>query len=424
MSEQHLNPPTCALCGKTADQSVLMAQGQTLNFICSDCARIANDFFSEKLQKAEIKKEVKGELDKKKRATPVLIREYLDDYIIEQDSAKKVLATAVYNHMLRVKMKEEGREGADEIEKSNVLLVGPSGAGKTALIKRLAKAMGLPFVIEDATSMSATGYVGRDPEAILRDLVDAAGGDIDAAQKGIVYIDEIDKTSRKGESPSVSADPTHESLQQALLKLLEGSEVEVSAQKGTRHHPNAPTFKINTEDILFIVGGAFEGIEKIIAKRQKKNQASVGLGSKLELNKQKAINECLDDLQVDDLKKFGILPELLGRLPVICKLKALTDESLVRILTEPKNALVKQYQTMFAEYGCRLDFSEEALLAIAKRANKKGTGARALRGLMEDILGEAMYTAPGEESLCEVLVDTIDGEIAVSKQYEEIEGVC
>ena len=424
MSEQHLNPPTCALCGKTADQSVLMAQGQTLNFICSDCARIANDFFSEKLQKAEIKKEVKGELDKKKRATPALIREYLDDYIIEQDSAKKVLATAVYNHMLRVKMKEEGREGADEIEKSNVLLVGPSGAGKTALIKRLAKAMGLPFVIEDATSMSATGYVGRDPEAILRDLVDAAGGDIDAAQKGIVYIDEIDKTSRKGESPSVSADPTHESLQQALLKLLEGSEVEVSAQKGTRHHPNAPTFKINTEDILFIVGGAFEGIEKIIAKRQKKNQASVGLGSKLELNKQKAINECLDDLQVDDLKKFGILPELLGRLPVICKLKALTDESLVRILTEPKNALVKQYQTMFAEYGCRLDFSEEALLAIAKRANKKGTGARALRGLMEDILGEAMYTAPGEESLCEVLVDTIDGEIAVSKQYEEIEGVC
>jgi len=424
MSEQHLNPPTCALCGKTADQSVLMAQGQTLNFICSDCARIANDFFSEKLQKAEIKKEVKGELDKKKRATPALIREYLDDYIIEQDSAKKVLATAVYNHMLRVKMKEEGREGADEIEKSNVLLVGPSGAGKTALIKRLAKAMGLPFVIEDATSMSATGYVGRDPEAILRDLVDAAGGDIDAAQKGIVYIDEIDKTSRKGESPSVSADPTHESLQQALLKLLEGSEVEVSAQKGTRHHPNAPTFKINTEDILFIVGGAFEGIEKIIAKRQKKNQASVGLGSKLELNKQKAINECLDDLQVDDLKKFGILPELLGRLPVICKLKALTDESLVRILTEPKNALVKQYQTMFAEYGCRLDFSKEALLAIAKRANKKGTGARALRGLMEDILGEAMYTAPGEESLCEVLVDTIDGEIAVSKQYEEIEGVC
>ena len=425
MSEQHLNPPTCALCGKTADQSVLMAQGQTLNFICSDCARIANDFFSEKLQKAEIKKEeVKGELDKKKRATPVLIREYLDDYIIEQDSAKKVLATAVYNHMLRVKMKEEGREGADEIEKSNVLLVGPSGAGKTALIKRLAKAMGLPFVIEDATSMSATGYVGRDPEAILRDLVDAAGGDIEAAQKGIIYIDEIDKTSRKGESPSVSADPTHESLQQALLKLLAGSEVEVSAQKGTRHHPNAPTFKINTEDILFIVGGAFEGIEKIITKRQKKNQASVGLGSKLELNKQKAINECLDDLQVDDLKKFGILPELLGRLPVICKLKALTDESLVRILTEPKNALVKQYQTMFAEYGCRLDFSEEALLAIAKQANKKGTGARALRGLMEDILGEAMYTAPGEESLCEVLVDTIDGEIAVSKQYEEIEGVC
>lgn len=425
MSEQHLNPPTCALCGKTADQSVLMAQGQTLNFICSDCARIANDFFSEKLQKTKIKKEeVKGELDKKKRATPVLIREYLDDYIIEQDSAKKVLATAVYNHMLRVKMKEEGREGADEIEKSNVLLVGPSGAGKTALIKRLAKAMGLPFVIEDATSMSATGYVGRDPEAILRDLVDAAGGDIEAAQKGIIYIDEIDKTSRKGESPSVSADPTHESLQQALLKLLEGSEVEVSAQKGTRHHPNAPTFKINTEDILFIVGGAFEGIEKIIAKRQKKNQASVGLGSKLELNKQKAINECLDDLQVDDLKKFGILPELLGRLPVICKLKALTDESLVRILTEPKNALVKQYQTMFAEYGCRLDFSEEALLAIAKRANEKGTGARALRGLMEGILGEAMYTAPGEESLCEVLVDTIDGEIAVSKQYEEIEGVC
>ena len=235
MSEQHLNPPTCALCGKTADQSVLMAQGQTLNFICSDCARIANDFFSEKLQKAEIKKEeVKGELDKKKRATPVLIREYLDDYIIEQDSAKKVLATAVYNHMLRVKMKEEGREGADEIEKSNVLLVGPSGAGKTALIKRLAKAMGLPFVIEDATSMSATGYVGRDPEAILRDLVDAAGGDIEAAQKGIIYIDEIDKTSRKGESPSVSADPTHESLQQALLKLLEGSEVAAEIAGGFR----------------------------------------------------------------------------------------------------------------------------------------------------------------------------------------------
>ena len=426
MSEQHLKPPVCALCGKTADQSVLMAQGKTYNFICSDCAKIANDFFSEKIQKTEVKKEeTKCELSKKKQATPALIREYLDEYIIEQDSAKKVLATALYNHLLRVKMKEEGREGADEIEKSNVLLVGPSGVGKTALIKRLAKAMGVPFVIEDATSMSATGYVGRDPEAILRDLVEAANGNIEAAQKGIIYIDEIDKTSRKSESPSVSADPTHESLQQALLKVLEGSVVEVSEQRGTRHHPNAPTFKINTENILFIVGGAFEGIEKVIAKRQKKHQSGIGFGSNLELNKQKAINDCLDDMQVEDLKKFGILPELLGRLPVICKLKALTDESLVRILTEPKNALVKQYQTLFAEYGCRLEFTKEALLAIAKQANEKGTGARALRGLMEDVLGDAMYTTPGDEELCEVLVDVVDGEIVVSKQYEEIEeGVC
>lgn len=417
--EKNLPPARCAFCGQVPEKGEVLVQGPTYEFFCTKCARSIMESYGSMVQKKQKENDCKHDADAQQRANPSLIKDYLDEYIIEQDQAKKVLATAVYNHMLRIKMKKEQMEGADDIEKSNIIMIGPSGVGKTALIRRLAKAMNVPFVIEDITSFSSTGFVGRDVEAILRDLVDAANGNIKAAECGIVYIDEIDKCSRKGDSPSISSDPAHESLQQALLKLIEGSEVEVSEKKGQRHHPNAPTFKFNTENVLFIVGGAFEGIDKIVARRMKKHTSSVGFGSKVVLDEDKAMNDYLSDIRTEDLKKFGILPELLGRLPVICTLRALTKESLVKILTEPNNALVKQYQSLFQANGIALSFTDAALEAIADRAIKRGTGARSLRGIMEDVLGDVMYEAPSEENLAEVIIDAEGDDFKVNKEYQE-----
>ena len=411
---------TCCFCGKAPKEDNVLIQGPLMNFICTDCINQIAGAKEQIANYTQQKEQEDKESKSARQSTPADIKKYLDTYIIEQDDAKKTLATAIYNHALRIKMKKEGVEGAENLEKSNIMMIGPTGVGKTAIVRHLAKALNVPFVIEDTTSFSSAGYVGRDVESMLRDLVDAAGGNIAAAEKGIIYIDEIDKCTRKGDSPSITADPTHESLQQALLKMLEGSVVEVSAKKGERHHPQAPSFKINTENILFIVGGAFEGIEKIIAKRQKKQDSvAIGFGSKVILDKNKAYNEYISDLRIEDLTKFGILPELLGRLPVICTLKPLTVESLIRILTEPKNALVKQYQTLFAGNAIDLQFSHEALVEIANKAIKRNMGARSLRAIIEDILQDVMFKAPGEIALEKVLVTVAENEIKIVKEYNE-----
>lgn len=414
----------CDFCGSVLDPSKehIMIQSKHGQFICTKCAeRFANayaDIVRENRKYAKRGDEAAAK--QKLRFVPSSIKKYLDDYIIGQEGAKKTIATAIFNHKMLLDMKREGYEGAEDIEKSNILMVGPSGVGKTAMIKRLAKALDVPFVIEDTTSFSSTGFVGKDLESILRDLYENADGNIERAERGIVYIDEIDKCSRKGENPSISTDPTHEALQQGLLKILEGSVVEVSEQKGARHHPNAPTFKMDTTNILFICGGAFEGIEKIIARRQKKHQASVGFGSKVVLDEGKAYNEYIDDIRTEDLKKFGMMPELLGRLPVICTLKALPEEDLIRILTEPKNSLVNQYQTLFAANGVELEFTDEALFHIAHQAIERGTGARSLRSIVEAVLADAMYEVPDEEDVCKVVVDVDEnGEIKIVKEVQE-----
>lgn len=411
----------CSFCGHPPAEGEILVQGPTLDLLCTACAKLVAKTYGSQtdIQDFEKKQSEQNEYAQK-RAAPKVIKQYLDEYIIEQDPAKQILSTAIYNHMMRVKMKHDNVPGAADIEKANIIMVGPSGVGKTAIIRRLANAMGVPFVIEDITSFSSTGFVGRDVEGMLRDLLDAANGDIETAERGIIYIDEIDKCSRKGDSPSISSDPSHEALQQALLKLIEGSVVEVSAKKGERHHPNAPTFKFNTENVLFIVGGAFEGIDKIIAKRQKKYTSSIGIGSKLTLDEDKAFNERISDLEIEDLKKYGMLPELLGRLPVLCTLQALSKESLVRILTEPKNSLLKQYQTLFRGNDIDLDFSKDALNRIAEKAIERGTGARSLRGIVESVLGDVMYEAPSDTELTHIIIDVEDDEFITKKDYEDM----
>lgn len=420
MMSEKLPPARCAFCGREMNENspsanVLIQAKNTNSFICYECAEdITKGFRDVVNSNRKIEESTKETKLQNQRFTPRAVKEYLDEYIIEQDAAKKVLSVAVYNHYKILMMKKENIPGAEHVEKSNILMVGPSGVGKTALVKKLAKLLNVPFVIEDATAFSSTGYVGKDVEVILRDLLQAADGDIEKAQHGIVFIDEIDKTSRKGENMSTSAEPSHEDLQQALLKIIEGCDVDV-AEKGQRHHPNASTVKINTENILFIVGGAFEGIEKIIAKRQKQSSSSIGYGSKLDLNDAASFNEYIMDIQTEDLRKFGLLPELLGRLPIISPLQSLSEESLIRILTEPKNSLVSQYQTIFKGNDVDLEFTPEALKAIARAAIEKGTGARSLRGILENVLTEMMYEIP-EENLDKVIVETdSSGNITITK---------
>lgn len=354
-------------------------------------------------------KSIEGQ--KTKIAPPTRIKELIDDYVIGQESAKKIMAVSIYNHYKMVnikhKMVKEGNKDASlDLSKSNILIVGPSGAGKTHLIRVIARLLNIPFVIEDASSFTASGYVGRDVETMLRDLVEAAGGNIPAAERGIIYIDEIDKISRKGENLSTTSDPSNEAVQQALLKMIEGSMVEVPV-KGQRNHPQAETIKVNTENILFIVGGSFESIEKIISKRVHKSAGKIGFFGETK-NMHEQFNDLILEINNDDLRKFGMLPEFLGRLPVICPMQELTEDELVRILTEPKDAIIKQYQTLFNADGITLEFTEKTLRTIAKDAIKRKVGARGLRSIIEKILEPIMYVAPSEEGLESVIIDVND----------------
>ncbi len=369
--------------------------------ICKDCVREINRYLDEhdasvsSEERTTFRKELGDVLEKTR---PHLIKEYLDTYIINQDRAKKILAVAVYNHYKRMKYGYEKKEDeGTEIEKSNVIMLGPSGCGKTALLSHLSKLLDVPFAVTDASSLTEAGFVGADVEVAVRNLYYAADKDVEKAEHGIIYLDEFDKIARKsGANNSITADPGHEGVQQALLKMLEGSVVEFTA-RGQRKHPEAPTIKVDTKNILFIVGGAFVGIEKIIAKRLKKGNVAMGFGAEVRgKDLEKEYDALIHQVTPEDLMEYGIIPEIIGRLPVICTLETLDEDALLRILTEPINAPVRQYQQLLAMDGVELVFTEDALRAVARKAIERKTGARSLRGIIEEVMLDVMFDIPRE----------------------------
>ena len=368
--------------------------------ICKDCVREINRFLDE--HDASVSSEERTSFrmqldDVLEKTRPHLIKEYLDSYIIKQDRAKKILAVAVYNHYKRMKYGYEKEGEETEIEKSNVIMLGPSGCGKTALLFHLSKLLDVPFAVTDASSLTEAGFVGADVEVAVRNLYYAADKDVERAEHGIIYLDEFDKIARKsGANNSITADPGHEGVQQALLKMLEGSVVEFTA-RGQRKHPEAPTIKVDTKNILFIVGGAFVGIEKVISKRLKKGNVAIGFGAEVRgKDIEKEFDTLIHQVTPEDLMEYGIIPEIIGRLPVICTLETLDEDALLRILTEPINAPVRQYEKLLAMDGVELVFTEDALRAVAKKAIERKTGARSLKGIIEEVMLDVMFDIPRE----------------------------
>ena len=394
---------TCSFCKRKVtvhDQYDMPIFDPNTGFaICKDCVKDIYNFIEEH-EAASVEKEkldFAGQLDEiLKKNKPHIIKAYLDEYIINQDRAKKILSVAVYNHYKRMKYGYMNEDGTD-IEKSNVIMLGPSGCGKTALLSHLSRLLDIPFAVTDASSLTEAGFVGADVEVAVRNLYYAAEKDIEKAEHGIIYLDEFDKIARKsGANNSITADPGHEGVQQALLKMLEGSVVEFTA-RGQRKHPEAPTIKVDTKNILFIVGGAFVGIEDVIAKRIKKDAAGIGFGAEVEGKEKdaaKRFDELIHKVRPEDLMQYGIIPEIIGRLPVICTLETLSEDDLLRILTEPKDAPVKQYEKLLAMDNVELIFEEDALRAVAKKAIERKTGARSLKGIIEDTMLDVMFEIP------------------------------